>query len=168
MTRAWSASGPAIRAFAQEIAGLGAKLGGVLVQLPPSLAFDARVAGTFFRQMRAAFDVPIACEPRHASWFEPRVDALWERHGIARVAADPPVPEGAGTPGGAGPGITVRLHGSPRMYYSAYDDDAPRIALRCELRALARQRRPAWCIFDNTAHSHAVENAARLQSLLGG
>ena len=167
MTRAWSASGPAIRAFAHEIAGLGAKLGGVLVQLPPSLAFDARVAGTFFRQMRSAFDVPIACEPRHASWFEPRVDALWERHGIARVAADPPVPEGAGTPGGAGPWHYVRLHGSPRMYYSAYDED--RLALLAvELRALARQRRPAWCIFDNTAHSHAVENAAHLQSLLGG
>jgi uncharacterized protein YecE (DUF72 family) len=53
------------------------------------------------------------------------------------------------------------------MYYSAYDDD--RLAsLAVELRALARQRRPAWCIFDNTAHSHAVENAASLQSLLFG
>src|SRR5207342_49662 len=34
-------SAAAIRDFARDIAGLGAKLGGVLVQLPPSLAFDA-------------------------------------------------------------------------------------------------------------------------------
>jgi uncharacterized protein YecE (DUF72 family) len=53
------------------------------------------------------------------------------------------------------------------MYYSAYDD-ARLVAIADALRAVARQRRPAWCIFDNTAHSHAVENAARLQSLLGG
>ncbi|MUV15239.1 DUF72 domain-containing protein [Noviluteimonas gilva] len=160
-------SGSAIRAFAQETAGLGAKLGGVLVQLPPSLAFDARVAGTFFRQLRAAFDVPIACEPRHSSWFEPRVDALWERHVVARVSADPPVPEGAGAPGGAGRWSYFRLHGAPVMYYSAYED-ARLAEIARALRAIARPRRPAWCIFDNTAHSHAIEDAARLQSLLGG
>ncbi|MGO4550248.1 DUF72 domain-containing protein [Lysobacter sp. 2RAF19] len=158
-------AGPAIRRFAEEVAGLGTKLGGVLVQLPPSLAFDARVAGTFFRQMRAVFDAPIACEPRHASWFEPRVDALWARHDIARVAADPPVPEGAGVPGGAGAWSYFRLHGAPRMYYSAYDD-ARLSGFADQLRALARQRRPAWCLFDNTAHSHAVDDAARLQALL--
>ncbi len=158
-------SGPAIRRFAEEIAGLGSKLGGVLVQLPPSLVFDARVAGTFFRQLRSVFDVPIACEPRHASWFDSRVDAVWARHEVARVAADPAVPEGAGAPGGAGPWHYFRLHGAPRMYYSAYDDDRLS-ALADQLLAFARHRRPAWCLFDNTAHSHAVENAARLQDLL--
>ncbi|KGQ20575.1 DUF72 domain containing protein [Lysobacter dokdonensis DS-58] len=157
---------PLIRAFAQEVAGLGAKLGGVLVQLPPSLAFDARVAGAFFRAMRAAFDAPLCCEPRHGSWFESRVDALWERFDIARVAADPPQPEGAGAPGDAGRWRYFRLHGAPRMYYSAYDD-ARLVSLAAQLRACDRQRRPVWCIFDNTAHSHAVENAARLQEMLG-
>jgi uncharacterized protein YecE (DUF72 family) len=158
-------TGPAIRTFAHEIAGLGTKLGGVLVQLPPSLAFDARVAGTFFRQMRTVFEVPIACEPRHPSWFAPRVDALWERFDVARVVADPPMPEGAGTPGGAGPWRYFRLHGTPRMYYSAYGD-ARLAEFAAQLRACDRARRQVWCMFDNTAHSHAVENAARLQELL--
>ena len=158
-------SGAAIRAFAQEIAGLRTKLGGVLVQLPPSLAFDARVAGAFFRQMRAAFDVPIACEPRHASWFAPRVEAVWERFDVARVAADPPNPPGAGAPGGAGPWRYFRLHGAPRMYYSAYEE-AQLVALAQRLREVDRARRQVWCVFDNTAHAHAVENAARLQALL--
>lgn len=157
--------GPAIARFAEEIAGLGAKLGGVLVQLPPSLAFDARTANTFFGHLRRVFDVRIACEPRHASWFAPQADALWERHRVARVRADPAGVEGAGHPGGAGDWHYFRLHGAPRMYYSAYDD-ARLDAFAGELRGCARARRPAWCIFDNTAHSHAVENALRLQKLL--
>ena len=158
-------SGPATRRFAEEIAGLGSKLGGLLVQLPPSLVFEARVAGAFFGHMRRMFDVPIACEPRHASWFGQGAETLWERHDIARVAADPPKPEGAGTPGGGGAWRYFRLHGAPRMYYSSYDDDRLAI-LAAELRASARRAHPAWCIFDNTAHSHAVENAARLQEML--
>ena len=159
-------SGQAIARFAEEIAGLGARLGGVLVQLPPSLTFDARVAGTFFGAMRRTFEAPIACEPRHPSWFGQKADALWERHGIARVRADPSKPEGAEMPGSAGSWRYFRLHGAPRMYYSAYDDARLR-AISEELRAFASSRRPAWCIFDNTAHSHAVENAVRLRQILG-
>jgi uncharacterized protein YecE (DUF72 family) len=160
-----SRSGQAIATFAEEIAGLGAKLGGVLVQLPPSLAFDARVAGTFFGTMRRTFDSPIACEPRHPSWFGPEADALWERHDVARVRADPPKPEGAEVPGSVGSWRYFRLHGAPRMYYSAYDD-ARLTTIADELRASASRRHSVWCIFDNTAHSHAVEDAVRLQELL--
>lgn len=157
--------GPAIVRFKEEVAGLGSKLGGVLVQLPPSLAFDARVAATFFGQLRRAFAVPIACEPRHASWFEPNVDRVWERYEVARVRADPAPVDGADIPGGSGKWHYFRLHGAPRMYYSAYEEE--RLAgFAAELRACATQRRPTWCIFDNTAHSHAVENALRLQDLL--
>jgi uncharacterized protein YecE (DUF72 family) len=159
------ASGRAIAAFAAEVAGLGDKLGGVLVQLPPSLTFDARAAGAFFRQLRGRFQVPIACEPRHPSWFEPRTEALWQRHDIARVAADPPKPEGAGTPGDAGQWRYWRLHGAPHMYYSAYDE-ARIAAIAQALIASVGRNRPAWCIFDNTAHSHAIANALQLQEKL--
>ncbi|BCT94129.1 hypothetical protein LYSHEL_31560 [Lysobacter helvus] len=157
--------GPLIAQFADEVSGLGAKLGGVLVQLPPSLAFDARVAGAFFTQLRKGFDVPIACEPRHASWFAPGVDRVWDRFEVARVAADPPQPEGAGEPGGAGRWHYWRLHGSPRMYYSAYDD-ARLAEIATQLKMHARRGRPAWCLFDNTAHSHALVDALRLQALV--
>ena len=152
-------------AFAEQVAGLGHKLGGVLVQLPPSLVFDARTAGNFFRVLRRHFDdVPVACEPRHASWFAPAVANAWERFDIARVAADPPKPEGAALPGGAGAWRYWRLHGTPRMYYSAYDETRL-VALADELRRHGTPKRPAWCIFDNTAHSHATENALRLTEL---
>lgn len=157
---------PLVAAFADQVSALGQKLGGVLVQLPPSLAYDARIAGNFFRHLRRHFDVPVACEPRHASWFEPIVDAIWERYDIARVAADPPKPGGAERPAGAGAWRYWRLHGSPRMYYSAYDDTRL-AAFAAQLQAHGTRRQPAWCIFDNTAHAHAIENALRLVELAG-
>lgn len=156
-----------VDAFAGEVGGLGGKLGVVLVQLPPSLALEPRVATNFFALLRRRFPrTPIACEPRHASWFTARGDALWERHRIARVGADPaPVPEAA-LPGGIGALRYWRLHGSPRMYYSAYED-AALDALTDALRA-GGARGQRWVVFDNTAHGHAVADAARLQARLGG
>lgn len=150
--------------FAGEVDGLGRKLALLLVQLPPSLTFEARVASTFFAMLRRRFDVGIACEARHASWFTPAADALWQRHDIARVAADPPTPDGAARePGGAARVRYWRWHGSPRMYYSAYDDDA----LRTLADAMQAHRGTRWAIFDNTAHGHAVTDALRLQATLG-
>jgi uncharacterized protein YecE (DUF72 family) len=58
-----------------------------------------------------------------------------------------------------------RLHGSPRMYYSCYDENAlRRIADR--LVANDARVRERWCIFDNTAHGHATANALRLAKLV--
>ncbi|MFL6592013.1 MAG: DUF72 domain-containing protein [Luteimonas sp.] len=159
------ASGAAISRFADEISGLGSRLGGVLVQLPPSLAFDARLANGFFSALRRRIQSPVACEPRHASWFEPRDDALWARYDIDRVAADPARLPEAAQPGGSGRWRYWRWHGSPRMYYDAYDD-ARLQALAGSIRATSGSRRIAWCIFDNTAGGHAVANAAQLQALL--
>jgi len=160
-------AGDALTAFFDAVAGLGAKLGGVLVQLPPSLAFDARVADRFFAMVRRRSDARIACEPRHPGWFAPEVDALWNRYAIARVAADPAPSPQAARPGGR-PGARWRYwrwHGSPRMYYSAYGDAALR-ALADGLMASSNARAPGWCIFDNTAHGHAIADAARLQAML--
>jgi len=161
--------GDALSAFFDALAGLGPKLGGVLVQLPPSLAFDARVANRFFAMLRRRCPASIACEPRHASWFEPAVEALWQRYAIARVAADPARVPAAAQPGGAGTpaGWSYwRWHGSPRVYYSRYDDAALQ-ALARSLRAVHDPRAPAWCILDNTALGHAVDDAARLQQFVG-
>src|SRR6187455_2774480 len=41
-----------VRQFLDETAGLGRKRGPVLVQLPPSLRYDARVVGRFFDMVR--------------------------------------------------------------------------------------------------------------------
>lgn len=149
--------------FLGEARLLGAKLGPVLVQLPPSLAFDAAVAGAFFQALRDRFDGPAACEPRHATWFEPGADHLLRGFQIARVAADPMRHPLAGTPGGW-PGLAYwRLHGSPRMYYSAYEEGWL-VALAGRLRASPAGE--VWCVFDNTTSGAAAADALRLRELL--
>jgi uncharacterized protein YecE (DUF72 family) len=157
--------GPALDRFLDECGGLGDRLGGLLVQLPPSLAFDARVAAAFFAMLRRRSTVPIACEPRHRSWFEARAAALLTRHDVARVAADPAPHEGAADPLASSHWRYWRWHGSPRTYYSDYGDEA--------LESLASRVAPSpakgvvdWVIFDNTAHGHAVPNALRLQEMM--
>lgn len=156
---------PLLDDFLAQASGLGDRLGCLLVQLPPSLAFDARAAGTFFAGLRRRWPGGVACEPRHASWFTPRVEALWQRHAIARVAADPsPVAE-ATEPGGHAGLRYWRWHGSPRIYYDAYDADAI-TTLATRVCASPPRRSEAWVIFDNTAHGHATPNAAGFQDLV--
>jgi uncharacterized protein YecE (DUF72 family) len=145
-----------------EMRPLGEKLQILLVQLPPSLAFDAAAADVFFAAMRRQWSRGIACEPRHASWFEAEAEALLIRHRIARVAADPPPADGAERPGGWPGLVYVRLHGSPAKYRSSYDDGRLEgIAAR-----FAETEAPAWCIFDNTASSAATADALKLAALL--
>ncbi len=160
-------AGDALDAFLAEAGALGDRLGCLLVQLPPSLDFDAAAAGGFFAALRERTPAAAACEPRHASWFTPEADALLAGHGVARVAADPArVPEAA-EPGGAPDPVYYRLHGSPRIYYSAYDA-AYLDALAARLREHAAAGRQVWCIFDNTAAGAATENALALLARLGG
>jgi uncharacterized protein YecE (DUF72 family) len=86
--------------FLSEASGLGHKLGPLLIQLPPSLSFQHGVTDRFLTELRSQVQGSIVCEPRHASWFVPEVEALLDELRIARVAADPaPVP-GADDPGG--------------------------------------------------------------------
>jgi len=164
-------AGASLDAFLAQAGALGPRLGCLLVQLPPSLRFDEPVATTFFEALRQRHEGPVALEPRHASWFEEPVGALLVAHRIARVGADPArVPEAADT--GGWPDLAyVRLHGSPRIYYSEYD--AARLdALTVRLLGLARSAHDVWCIFDNTASGAALGNALglleRLEKAPGG
>jgi uncharacterized protein YecE (DUF72 family) len=151
--------------FLTEAGGLGGRLGCLLVQLPPSLAFDAPAVRNFFNALRKRTSVPLACEPRHASWFEPDTDRALAKLRVARVAADPSRAPGAEAPGGWPGLVYYRLHGSPRMYYSEYDGAA--LAKLAESLAKAgREGVPAWCMFDNTMSAAAIGNALTLRDLL--
>lgn len=147
--------------FLDEVAALGDKLGPLLVQLPPSLAYDASLAGAFFAVLRALHDGPVALEPRHATWFTADAAAQLSEHAVARVAADPArVPEAA-LPGGSRDLAYFRLHGSPRMYWSRYDE-AWLDTLADHVAEAARGAAQVWCIFDNTAAGAALPNALGL------
>lgn len=158
-------SGAALDDFLASIDPLGARLGCLLAQLPPSLAFDARVARAFFTAVRKRSDRSFALEPRHASWFGSKAEQLMKDFRIARVAADPPRAESDGAPGGFEGFAYLRLHGSPRLYWSPYENDYL-VALAGKLRSLHRRRIPTWCIFDNTASGAATANALSIVARL--
>lgn len=157
--------GTALDEFIGDVGALGATLGCLLVQLPPSLQLDVTVAEQFFVALRARYAGLVALEPRHITWFGSDAEALLTRYRVARVAADPPRAPNAMVPGGWSGLVYYRMHGSPRTYYSEYgDEQLGRLA--AELRTHALDGVPVWCIFDNTALGAATPNALELQRLL--
>lgn len=154
----------ALSDFAGQVAGLGDRLGVVLIQLPPSLVFDPGVAAGFLSAVRSAFPARLAIEPRHASWFGDAAETLLIEHCAARVAADPPpVPE-ASLPGGWRGLAYFRLHGTPRIYRSDYRADA--IAAQARSAQRTAERSETWVIYDNTASGAATGNALALDDCL--
>jgi uncharacterized protein YecE (DUF72 family) len=145
--------------FLEEVAPLGTKLGPLLFQLPPSLAFDGPVLRNFLANMRRRVSGPLVCEPRHKSWFSADAHQLLRDNDVARVAADPAVVPEAAVPAGSNSMEYYRLHGAPRMYYSEYGGAYAReLASR-----LACTGAPeTWCIFDNTASGAATADALAL------
>lgn len=155
-----------LRAFLEEVAGLGSKLGCILIQLPPSLALDVKIARSFFSLLRKCTQVPVACEPRHATWFTPRGASVLSAARASCVWADPPpVPDIE--PPNDPEMLYIRLHGTPRVYYSAYDLAFVK-GVATQMRVAHEQGRVAWCIFDNTARGEAVPNALMLMKQLRG
>ena len=162
-----------LKRFLDEVSGLGDRLAVLLVQLPPSFAFEARPVRAFFRLLRESYDGAVVCEPRHASWFTPAVDRVLSSLGVGRAAADPARWPEASRPGGwlgpAGDGRGVvlyhRWHGAPRMYWSRYEPEW----LRARADELTRWSDDVdcWCVFDNTASGAAIANALELRALTG-
>jgi uncharacterized protein YecE (DUF72 family) len=154
--------------FIEQVQGLGNRIGPLLIQLPPSLDFESRVAKTFFALLRECWDGPVACEPRHASWFEDRANDTMHAHRIVRVAADPAAHVDAYEPGGwlplsreRGGFVYFRLHGSPRKYWSTYSAE---YLTKLATQLTCSRAVNAWCIFDNTASGAATANALDLQT----
>ena len=148
-------------AFLAEVTELGEKLGCLLVQLPPSLDWGEATGETFLASLRARYPGSVVIEPRHATWFADDVTERLTAYRIGRVAADPACVPEAAEPAGWREVVYFRLHGSPRIYYSTYDDAyLDRLADR--LRAEVRRAREIWCIFDNTALDAATPNALGL------
>jgi len=149
--------------FLDETAGLGDRRGPLIIQTPGALAFDPAVFAAFAALWRSRFDGLTAWEPRHPSWFTAEADAALAEARIARIAADPAPrkvdADSAGRPGGWSGLVYRRLHGSPRIYASPYDDafldHVATLSVACE--------NPAWVVFDNTMLGASADNALSLK-----
>lgn len=133
----------------------------MLVQLPPSLQFDAPVAAGFFSRLRRRFGCMLACEARHPTWFGDEATAVLCAAGVTRVIADP-------AKGQPGPHVTtahdiyLRLHGSPLVYRSDYEQ-AFLAQLGHDMAGHLAAGRQVWCVFDNTMSRSYVDQAVALQ-----
>lgn len=149
----------ALEAFFAQCGGLGQRLGCLLVQLPPSLAFDASIAQGFFKALRQRFNGAVVLEPRHESWVN--AGPLLVTFQIAQAVVDPSRISNDATAGGWDGLRYWRLHGSPRIYHSAYD--LPFLqTLAQALQTAVAAGATTWCIFDNTASGAALGNALTL------
>ncbi|MBD8269634.1 DUF72 domain-containing protein [Pseudomonas fluorescens] len=149
----------ALDEFLAQCLQLDDKLGCLLVQLPPSLSYEPLIARAFFEALRQRFAGTVVLEPRHASWLA--AGSLLQAFEIGWVTADPAVI----APGDAWHGVRYwRLHGSPRIYHSAYGHERVQ-AYAQVLGQSIEEGIPTWCIFDNTASGHAVADALDLLEL---
>jgi uncharacterized protein YecE (DUF72 family) len=150
--------------FLAQTDGLAQKRGPILMQLPPSRSFDASVVTRFLDVVRKVYNGPMVCEPRHATWFSAAVASLLDSYEISRVAADPPPVREAAAPAGWPHVAYFRLHGSPRRYWSRYDEND--IATLAAIVRSISTAAEVWCVFDNTASGAAIENAWELRERL--
>ena len=150
--------------MAAGVRKLGAKLGVLLVQLPPDLPRDDARLAYFLGQLPP--ELRVALEFRHPSWHVEPVYALLERHGVACC-----VMSGAHLPcvlRATAPFVYVRLHGP--HHHHLYAGSYAEADLRWwadRLGEWAGQGRDVYAYFNNDGAGHAVRNAARLKALLG-
>jgi uncharacterized protein YecE (DUF72 family) len=86
---------------------------------------------------------------------------LLQSYEVARVAADPARVPAAAVPGGWRGMTYCRLHGAPKVYYSAYSSEFMK-ALATRVKEDAAGGRDVWVIFDNTTLGAATRNAREL------
>lgn len=164
----------AVNLVLSGIEELGPKWGALLVQLPPSLAFSAKISERFFSGLRERFGGLIAFEPRHRSWVSPEALALQIDFALTKVFADPePCPLPTDGPSKAlveklvrGRPAYLRLHGSPEIYKSNYELARLR-EFHSQIAHVRDAGAEAWCIFDNTTFGFATANALALEQMCG-
>jgi uncharacterized protein YecE (DUF72 family) len=149
--------------FLYGVHHLAEKLGGLLVQLPPGLAFDQHMVQPFFATLRRRYQGLVVCEPRHITWFGDIPDRLMADFAVVRAAVDPAPLPAAAEPGGWQDVIYYRLHGSPRVYVSSYPAD---FLQGLAARLSDSQAPDTWCMFNNTGSFAATANALDLARLL--
>ena len=147
--------------FFSSVELLKEKLGPILFQLPPNLAFDETILSHFCQKLKA--NHLYALEVRHPSWAQEKkaIDILKDNN-IALCISDtagryPYIEEDTAT------FLYIRLHGSKKLYSSEYSEE--------ELQTYAGKIRDwskeTYLYFDNDYGGYAIKNAKRMKEILG-
>ena len=142
------------------------KMGPVLVQLPPGLEYDRKLAEGFFNLLKSEFGrYRFAVEVRNSSWIIDEFFGLLRDYKIALVTADS---------GGRFPGhealtagfAYLRFHGPDKLYASKYGEEGLRDHA-ASIRIWLGEGREVWAFFNNDFNGYAPQDAATLVKLIG-
>lgn len=178
--------------FASGVLELGGRLGPIVWQLPPTLAYDADLIDRFLALLPRTTDAagelaqrhddrlpperattrPLVSAPihhvlevRHRSFDVPAFAELLSRHDVAVVRNDAPKPWPVLDLASSSVAY-ARLHGHSRLYASRYGDGAlDEWAAWCERWMTAG--RDVHVYFDNDSEGHAPHDAVRLLGRMG-
>ncbi len=140
-------------------------LGPVLVQLPPSLKFNGKVAEHFFKLLTTQYSqYDFVLEVRHATWLEQEAVDMLHHYKIGSVISQ----SGVGFP--YSEAITshivyVRFHGPAKLYDSAYSDEQL-VEYAIKFKKWLKEGKQVWVFFNNTMRGHGFHNAITLQEIM--
>lgn len=160
-------SKPFIREFLKRARLLHEKLGTIVIQLPPSLKFDAELLEKFLKYMksyskRIKLNADIAIEFRNRSWFDEKTYDILSKNNTAFVCADSsryPCERKV-----TADFVYIRLHGPRELFASKYTDDELKEWYKF-IKANDKLRR-CYVYFNNDFYGYAIENAEYLSRLI--
>lgn len=156
-------------AFLQVIKPLEStgKLGCLLVQLPPSFAFDEIGSLESFMQLFPPH-IHFAVEFRHESWDRKETHDLLQKYGVANTITDSPM-EFLSKPVVTAPTHAyIRWHGrgSPVWFDYTYSEDELRPWVG-RLQEIMSRTKTVYAYFNNHYHANAPVNALQLLEMAG-
>ncbi|UOQ66956.1 DUF72 domain-containing protein [Hymenobacter volaticus] len=140
--------------------GLVEKLGPVLFQLPPRMAYSDERLQRILDSLDPAFRNVL--EFRHPSWWEGHVYQELARRGVAFCGqSHPQLPDEVVANANV---LYYRFHGLPELYKSPYSEDYLRqVVTQIEG---AQQVQEAYLYFNNDIDASAIGNARQMQELV--
>ncbi|MCB2379263.1 DUF72 domain-containing protein [Hymenobacter sp. BT635] len=141
--------------------GLREKLGPVLFQLPPRLAYSQERLQRIVESLDPAFANVL--EFRHPSWWEGPVFQELARRNISFCGqSHPALPTDVIA---NAPVLYYRLHGVPELYKSPYSEpELVQLAERIKQESGVKQ---AYIYFNNDIDTSAIRNAQQLRAIVG-
>lgn len=136
--------------------GLKDKLGCILFQFPPSYSFSEEKLQNIINNLNPKFKNVI--EFRHESWWIDKVWDLFMENNITFCSVShPQLPE---TIFDKSPLIYIRLHGTPKMFYSGYSSE------QLDYIKNKTEGKNAFVYFNNTAGEEGILNALEFKKII--
>jgi uncharacterized protein YecE (DUF72 family) len=152
--------------FFSVFAPMKKKMGVILLQLPPMVAYHEEKARHVFELARHQYKgYRFAIEVRHDSWTCKESIKLMEKYNIAFTISQ----SGVGWPYGeylTSKNIYVRFHGPKELFASPYPDEMLGQYAK-KFKKWANAGHDIWAYFNNDWYAYAVDNAKTLKRMVG-